>query len=78
MVIDTLKPRDVSIVEIAHSLINLNSITHVEINVAEIDVKTETLRITLVGENIDLKEVEKTLEKHAAVIRSIDFVAAEK
>ncbi len=78
ILIDALKPRDVTIVEIARSLISIDRISRVEINVAEVDVRTETLKINITGSNIDLKEVEKALEKHATVIRSIDYVVAEK
>ncbi|AKG39096.1 hypothetical protein MA03_07365 [Infirmifilum uzonense] len=78
LLIDALKPRDVSVVEIARTLINLDSVARVEINVAEVDVKTETLKISLEGSHLDIREIEAALEKYATVIRSIDFVAAEK
>lgn len=78
ILIDALKPRDVSIVEVARELINLESITRVEINVAEVDARTETLKINLIGEHLDIKEIESALEKYATVIRSIDFVVAER
>ncbi|PLJ77700.1 DUF211 domain-containing protein [Infirmifilum sp. NZ] len=78
MLIDALKPRDVTVVDIARSLISLEKVSRVEINVAEVDVKTETLKISISGTGIDIKEIERTLEKHATVIRSIDYVVAEK
>ncbi|MGB9709235.1 MAG: DUF211 domain-containing protein [Infirmifilum sp.] len=78
LLIDALKPRDVSVVEIARTLINLDSVARVEVNVAEVDVKTETLKISLEGSHLDIREIEAALEKYATVIRSIDFVAAEK
>ncbi|MGC8835828.1 MAG: DUF211 domain-containing protein [Infirmifilum sp.] len=78
LLIDALKPRDVSVVEIARTLINLDSVARVEINVAEVDVKTETLKISLEGSHLDIREIEAALERYATVIRSIDFVAAEK
>jgi len=78
MLIDALKPRDVTVVDIARSLISLEKVSRVEINVAEVDVKTETLKISISGQGIDIKEIERALEKHATVIRSIDYVVAEK
>lgn len=78
MLIDALKPRDVTVVDIARSLISLEKVSRVEINVAEVDVKTETLKISISGTGIDIKEIERALEKHATVIRSIDYVVAEK
>lgn len=78
LLLDALKPREISTLEVARALVNLPTVSRVEINVVEVDARTETLKINISGRDINLKEVEAVLEKLATVIRSIDYVVAEK
>ncbi|MBU2100429.1 DUF211 domain-containing protein [Candidatus Micrarchaeota archaeon] len=76
--IDVLKPHKPNIVELGRALCDLKSVDTANISVYAIDEKTESIKATLEGENIDFDEVEKTIDSYGAVIHSIDKVIAGK
>jgi len=78
VVIDAQKPREIGIVDLAEALVEAPGVRRVDINVTEVDARTETLKIHLEGFDIDVDEVSDILEEHSTVIRSIDAVSAEK
>ncbi len=78
MVIDAQKPREISIVDLAEAVAEAPGVAKVDINVTEVDARTETLKIHIEGFDIDVEEVSDILEEHSTVIRSIDAVSAEK
>ena len=73
MVIDVLKPREVDIIEFSKALGSVDGTS-----VTEVDVKTETVKVTVKGSNIDFNIVMKVIEGYGAVIRSIDEVSVSK
>jgi len=50
----------------------------VNVSLLEIDQKTETVKISIVGENINFHEIEDAIECLGGSIHSIDKVAAGK
>ncbi|RLE60294.1 MAG: hypothetical protein DRJ32_03110 [Thermoprotei archaeon] len=78
MVIDVLKPREVDIIEFSKALGSVDGINEVTTSVTEVDVKTETVKVTVKGSNIDFNIVMKVIEGYGAVIRSIDEVSVSK
>ncbi len=78
VVIDAQKPREISIVDLAQALVEVEGVNKVDINVTEVDARTETLKINIYGFAVDIDSVEEVLEEHSTVIRSIDAVSAEK
>ncbi len=78
IVLDALKPREVSIVELALAIIEVNGVENVDINVTEVDARTETLKINIAGWDVDMDDIEEVLEKYSTIIRSIDAVSAAK
>lgn len=49
-----------------------------DINLVEIDEKTESLKVTLNGSNIKFYALKELMETRGAVIHSVDQVMAEK
>ncbi len=78
IVIDAQKPREISIVDLAQALVEAEGVFKVDINVTEVDARTETLKINIAGFAVDIDAIEDILEEHSTVIRSIDAVSAEK
>ena len=78
LVVDLLKPLETSLIDISKTIADLDGIDGVNIVVYEIDRKTETLKATIEGENIDLEKVKNVLDKFGVVIHSLDEVAAGK
>jgi hypothetical protein len=76
LVLDTLKPLEISIVDMAKQLSEMEGIGAVNISIVEIDRKVENAKITIEGEDIHQKEVYQYLEDQGASIHSIDEVVA--
>lgn len=71
---DVLKPRELSIVELAKALGAVDEKGEVEIIVSEVDSKTETLKVTIRGANIDYMLVSKIMDQYGVSIRGIDEI----
>jgi hypothetical protein len=78
VVLDVLKPLEPSLVEFAKELNGLSSIKRVDLLVLEIDRRTETVKATVEGADIDLETLRKEIEKMGGTIHSVDQVLTEK
>lgn len=74
MVIDVLKPHKPNIVEFGQILCDCKSVQNVNISVYAIDEKTESVKVTLEGNEIDFPEIEKTIDDFGAVVHGVDKV----
>ncbi len=78
VVLDTLKPMEPTIIEIAQKMSVIDGVSSVNISIVEIDLKVENAKITIEGDNINYQEVEKLIQDMGASIHSIDEVVAGK
>ncbi len=78
LVLDVLKPREVTIVDISKALCDVNGVEEVNVVVTEVDVKTETIRLTIKGSNICYDDMAKVLTNYSCAIRSIDEIDVYK
>ena len=76
IILDVLKPHSPSIIEIAERLGGLDGIAGVNISLEEVDAETDSIKITIEGNNIDYTRVKKEIQECGAVIHSIDGVSA--
>jgi hypothetical protein len=76
LVLDVLKPHKPSILELAKKISKLPHVNGVNLSIQEVDTETETIKITVEGNDIDFEELESVIEDMGAVIHSIDEVAA--
>lgn len=76
LVLDVLKPHKPSILDLAHSISKLRHVTGVNLSIQEVDTETETIKITVEGNDINFEDLEHVIEDMGAVIHSIDEVAA--
>ena len=76
--LDVLKLRDPPLPEFASTLCSLPNIEGVKVSLVEIDQNTESVKVTMEGNNINLKNVQKLMKNHGAVIHSIDEVVVQK
>lgn len=74
LVIDSLKPREIAILDLSKALCEVKGVDDVDITVTEVDVKTETIKITVRGSNIDYEALTKVMSEHGATIRSLDEI----
>jgi hypothetical protein len=75
IILDVLKPHSPSILEVADKLGDLEGIS-VNISLGEVDAKTDSVKITIEGNNIDYEKVEKVITECGGSIHSIDGVSA--
>ena len=78
LVLDSLKPRETSIIELSQALCSVDGVDEVDITVTEVDVKTETIKLVIRGSNINYEEISKTMMDHGAIIRSIDEISVSR
>lgn len=78
VVLDILIPLEISIVDLARDLSELNGIQAVNISIVEIDRKVENAKITIEGDDINTKNAIKMIEDQGGTIHSMDEVVAGK
>lgn len=78
IVLDTLKPMEPTIIEMAQSISLLDGVSAVNISIAEIDLKVENAKITVEGDDINYEELESIIQDLGGSIHSIDEVVAGK
>ena len=76
IILDVLKPHAPSIIEVAERLSALEGISGVNISLEEVDAETDSVKITIEGNNIIYNNVKKEISECGAVIHSIDGVSA--
>ena len=78
LVLDTLKPHEPTIIEMANTLSELSGVSAVNISIYEMDRKVENAKITIEGDSVLFAQVEKVIEELGGAIHSIDEVVAGK
>jgi len=76
IILDVLKPHEPSIIELAQRLSSLEGISGVNISLEEVDAETDSIKITIEGNNISYDLVKKEIDNCGASIHSIDGVSA--
>jgi len=74
--LDVLKPHEPILPHFAEELTKTPHVTEVNISVIEMDVDTQKLKITILGNDIDYEDVCDTIEKNGGAIHSVDKVSA--
>ena len=78
VLLDALKPRELSLIELSRAVGALEGIGEVDIIVSEVDSRTETVKITLKGPRINYDAVSKVMDKQGVSIRGIDEISVAK
>ena len=74
LVLDVLKPHVPYGLELARAIAEQGNDYHVTFVVKEVDKKTETVMITIVGEDIQFEAVESTIHALGASLHSVDEI----
>lgn len=78
LVIDALKPREVSIMDLSKSICGLEGVEEVSVVVTEVDVRTETIKIMVSGNDIDFEKMIDSITENGVSVRSIDEVSLSR
>lgn len=74
IILDVLKPHQPNILEFAKDIAAQGSDIHVKVSVVEVDEKTETLVVTIEGEDIQFDVIQRTIGAVGGSVHSIDEV----
>lgn len=77
VVLDVLKPHEPNALELCSALAAIGDNYWVRLTVVELDNKTETLQLEIVGKDLNFPVIESTLQKMGASLHSIDVVEAQ-
>ena len=78
LLLDALKPRELSIIELSKALGSSDGVEEVHIIVSEVDSQTETIKVTMRGPRVDYDAVSKIMEKYGVSIRGVDEISVTK
>ena len=78
IVLDVLKPHTPRLTDLALMLTRDERVNGVNVTVKEVDANTESITITLEGDDLQFASIKEILEQAGAVIHSIDQVVAGK
>ncbi len=78
LLVDALKPRETSILDLSQALCSVKGVEEVEAVVSEVDVKTETIKITIKGPNINYRDLTKVMDEHGVAVKGVDEVRIVK
>ncbi|NHI83000.1 MAG: hypothetical protein EAX95_02865 [Candidatus Thorarchaeota archaeon] len=78
IVLDVLKPHTPRLTDLALMLTRDERVNGVNVTVKEVDANTESITITLEGDDLQFESIKEILQQAGAVIHSIDQVVAGK
>ncbi len=78
LVLDTLKPLEPTIIELAQQISELPGVDSVNISIYEIDRKVENAKVTIEGPDINFETVRDIIREMGGSIHSIDEAVAGK
>ncbi|WEU39895.1 MAG: DUF211 domain-containing protein [Candidatus Odinarchaeum yellowstonii] len=76
IVLDVLKPHTPNLVELAGIISRIEGVCGVNISLVEVDADTESVKVTIMGSNLNYSIIKAILEKYGAAVHSIDQVVA--
>ncbi|MDJ0270029.1 MAG: DUF211 domain-containing protein [Aigarchaeota archaeon] len=78
IVIDILKPHMPPLVDFTKEIANVDGLLRVDATIVEVDTETESVKLTVEGNDINLEKLLEIIKKMGAAIHSIDQVVAER
>lgn len=78
VLIEALKPREASLVELSQAICSVNGVEECDMVVTDVDVNTETIKLTVRGSNIEYAGVVKVMQEHGMSIKGVDEISVSK
>ena len=78
VLIEALKPRETPIVELSQAICSVNGVEKCDMVVTDVDVKTETIKLTVRGPNIEYDGIAKIMQEHGMSIKGVDEISVSK
>jgi hypothetical protein len=78
VLIEALKPRETSLVELSQAICSVSGVEECDIVVTDVDVKTETIKLTVRGPNIEYEGISKIMQEYGMSIKGMDEISVMK
>ena len=78
VLIEALKARETSLVELSQALCSVNGVEECDIVITDVDVKTETIKLTVRGSNIEYAGILTILQENGVSVKGVDEVNVAK
>ncbi len=78
VLIEALKPRETSLVELSQMICSVNGVEECDIVVTDVDVKTETIKLTMKGPHIEYEGISKVMQDFGVSIKGMDEISVSK
>jgi hypothetical protein len=77
LLLDVLKPHLPDIIDLSKAIAHVKGVKRVTIEIVEIDQDTESIRVEVDGDSIDIVSLKKKINEMGASVHSIDSVTTE-
>jgi uncharacterized protein len=78
VLIEALKARETSLVELSQALCSANGVDECDMAVTDVDAKTETIKLTVRGNNIEYDAILSILQDNGVSVKGVDEVSVSK
>jgi len=78
VLIEALKPRETPLVELSQAICSVNGVEECDMVVTDVDAKTETIKLTVRGPNIEYDGIAKIMQEHGMSIKGVDEISVSK
>ena len=78
VLIEALKPRETPLVELSQAICSVNGVDECDMVVTDVDIKTETIKLTVRGPNIEYAGIAKIMQEHGMSIKGVDEISVSK
>jgi hypothetical protein len=78
VLIEALKPRETPLVELSRAICSVSGVEECDIVVTDVDVMTETIKLTITGPNIEYDGISKVMNDYGISIKGIDEISVSK
>ena len=78
VLIEALKARETSLVELSQAICATNGVEECDIVVTDVDAKTETIKLTVRGANIEYSGIVSILQDNGVSVKGVDEVNVSK
>jgi uncharacterized protein len=78
VLIEALKSRETSLVELSQTICSVNGVEECDIVVTDVDAKTETIKLTVRGANIEYSGILNILQENGVSVKGVDEVNVSK
>jgi len=78
VLIEALKSRETALVELSQTICSVNGVEECDIVVTDVDAKTETIKLTVRGANIEYSGILNILQENGVSVKGVDEVNVSK